>query len=73
MRDPIQVVRRIYRCFGLPLSAATEARMRRYLENNPKDKHGPHVYSLAQFGLRPEIERERYRAYCDRWQPHAQT
>ena len=31
------------------------------------------VKPLAQFGLRPEIERERYRAYCDRWQPRAET
>ena len=73
MRDPMQVVRRIYRRFDLPLSAVAEARMRRYLEQNPKDKHGPHLYSLAQYGLRLEIERERYRAYVDRWQPRAHT
>src|SRR5262249_41218915 len=73
MRDPLQAVRRIYRRFDLPLSAVADGRMRRYLGQNPKDKHGPHVYSLAQFGLRPEIERERYRGYWERWQPRAQT
>ena len=73
MRDPMKVVRVIYRRFDLPLSTVAEARMRRYLDDNPKDKHGAHLYSLAQFGLRPEIERERYRAYLDRWQPRAQT
>jgi hypothetical protein len=67
MADPLAVVRRIYRRFDLPLSPATEARMRDYVASHPKDAHGAHVYSLAQFGLDPETERERYRPYWDRW------
>ena len=67
LSDPLEVVRKTYRQFDLALSAATEERMRRYLASNPKDHHGAHAYSLAQFGLDPGVERERYRAYWQRW------
>jgi hypothetical protein len=65
--DPLAVVRRIYWHFDLPLSADAERRMRTYLATHPKDRNGPHVYSLAQFGLDAEVERARYREYWDRW------
>ena len=67
MNDPLAVVRRIYRHFDLPLSTEAVERMRSYLATNPKDRHGRHVYSLAQFGLDPDVERARYREYWDRW------
>jgi len=67
MDDPLAVVRRIYRHFDLPLSAEAVERMRRHLATNPKDRHGRHEYSLAQFGLDPDVERARYRDYWDRW------
>ena len=66
MDDPLAVVRRIYRHFDLPLSAEVEGRMRMYLATNPKDRNGPHVYSLDRFGLDSEVERARYREYWDR-------
>ncbi len=59
-------MRRIYRHFDLPRSGAVEARMRAFLDTNPKDANGTHVYSLRQFGLDPLIERARYREYLDR-------
>lgn len=38
--------------------------MRRYLAENPKNKHGVHRYTLAQFGLdRAEVGR-RFEPYC---------
>ena len=67
MSDPLAVVRRIYRHFDLALTGEAERRMRDYLAANPKDRHGPHVYSLAQFGLDADVERARYRRYWDRW------
>ena len=65
--DPLAVVRRIYRHFDLPLSTETEGRMRTYVATHPKDRNGPHIYSLGQFGLDAEVERARYREYWDRW------
>ena len=51
VRDPIDAVRRIYAHFGMLFSAVAEGRMRRFLTRNPKDKHGRHRYTLAEFGL----------------------
>jgi hypothetical protein len=67
VRDPLAMVRRIYLAFDLPFTATAEARMRRYLADSPKDKHGAHVYSLQQFGLDEDEERERYRSYRERF------
>lgn len=67
MRDEIGMVRRIYAHFDLELSADAEARMRRFLAANPKDKHGAHRYTLADAGLDAAAERERYRAYEERY------
>src|SRR5947207_735576 len=65
--DALAAVRRIYRHFDLPLSDAAERAMRQYLASEPKDGHGRHVYSLADFGLDAERERERNRAYLERF------
>ena len=66
-RNRLAAVRRIYRHFDLPLSDAAERAMRQYLASEPKDGHGRHVYSLADFGLDAERERERNRAYLERF------
>jgi hypothetical protein len=65
--DPIAHVRGIYARFGIVLAPAVETRMRRFLAETPKEKYGAHRYTLAQFGLDPEEERERYRRYRDRF------
>ena len=65
--DPIGTVRTIYGRFDMPFTATAEARMRRHLAESPKDRHGAHVYSLTQFGLTPDEERDRYRAYRERF------
>ena len=65
--DEIAMVRRIYAHFGMEFSAEAESRMRRFLANNPKDKHGGHRYTLAQSGLDVATERRRYAAYQERF------
>jgi hypothetical protein len=67
IRDEIGMVRRIYAHFDLELTAEAEARMRRFLAQNPRDKHGTHRYTLAAAGLTPERERRRYAAYQERF------
>jgi hypothetical protein len=61
--DPIAMIHRIYDHFGMTLSPEAERRMRRFLAENPSDKHGAHTYSLAAAGLDPERERRRYVGY----------
>ncbi|MBI1818548.1 MAG: sulfotransferase [Deltaproteobacteria bacterium] len=64
--DEIAMVRRIYQHFDLPFTEAAETRMRRFLVANPKDKHGAHRYTIADAGLDPTAERQRYAAYQSR-------
>jgi hypothetical protein len=41
--------------------------MRRFPSENGQDANGRHEYSLEQFGLDADTERERYRPYCERF------
>jgi len=63
----IEQVRRIYAHCGWPLSAEAEARMRRFLAENPRDKHGRHRYSLAFAGLTAERLRPAFKTYQQRF------
>jgi hypothetical protein len=63
----IETVRRLYDHFGLVLSADAERRMRTFLVENPKDKHGAHRYGLAGAGLDEATERRRYARYQERY------
>jgi hypothetical protein len=63
--DQFDSVRRIYERFGWELTAETEQRMRDFLADNPKDKHGAHIYSLDDFGLTREAINERFHRYID--------
>jgi hypothetical protein len=67
VNDPIGTVGRIYEHFGLPLTTAAEEGVRRYLHDNPRDKHGTHRYSLEDFGLaRAEVDAA-FASYRDRF------
>jgi hypothetical protein len=67
LRDPIGTVRRIYAHFDLPLPPEAEAHMRQCLLENPQGSSGRHEYSLEQFGLDADTERQRYHSYCKRF------
>jgi hypothetical protein len=63
IRDPLAIVRRLYARFDIPLTEAAEERMRQFLAENPKDKHGHHRYSLASFALEEDDLVRRFKAY----------
>jgi len=65
--NEIASVRRLYERFGLALSPGAEARMRRFLAENPRDKHGAHRYHLRNAGLDPATERRRYAEVVERF------
>jgi Sulfotransferase family len=67
VRDPIGTVRSIYDHYGIRFTPAAEERMRRFLARHPKDKHGRHSYTLAEFGLNADEEAARYRTYRERF------
>lgn len=65
--DPISTVRKIYDWADMPFREVAEERMRAFLAEHRKDKHGRHEYTLAQFGLDTSEEIERYRQYSERF------
>ncbi|HEY8520776.1 MAG TPA: sulfotransferase [Gammaproteobacteria bacterium] len=65
--DPLATVERVYRFLGWPLTDEARQAMQRFLAANPKNKHGAHRYSLAQYGLDRDAEYRRFRGYCERF------
>jgi hypothetical protein len=51
MADQVGTVRRAYDHFGMTLSDSAASAMQKFLDNNPADKHGKHLYSLANTGM----------------------
>ena len=67
LADPIACVRKVYDRFGLDLSAQAESRMRSFLADNQRDKHGAHHYTLEMFGLDEAGVSRYYENYCERF------
>jgi hypothetical protein len=65
--NEIPTIRALYHHFGLALSEAAEAGMRRYLDAHPKDDQGAHRYRLADAGLDASAERRRFATYQERF------
>ena len=55
--DPIGTVHQIYEHHGYSYSDSFENRMKLWLADNRQYKHGPHRYSLEEFGLDAEVVR----------------
>jgi hypothetical protein len=51
MADQIGTVRRAYEHFGMALPDSAANAMQAFLDENPADKHGKHLYSLANTGM----------------------
>jgi hypothetical protein len=61
--DPMGVVRRIYRHFGLSLGESAEAHMTARASARPESSHGAHQYTLEHFGLSRDGIREAFGDY----------
>ena len=65
MRDPMDVMRRIYEWADEPLTAETEARMRKWLAEHPQDLFALNAYSLDQYGLSVDQLKPVFAEYLD--------
>jgi hypothetical protein len=65
--DQFGVVEKIYRAFGIPMSEHAEARMRGFVADNPKGKHGSHEYSPEEYGVEPASVRREFQSYVERF------
>jgi hypothetical protein len=74
LKDPMTVVRRIYRHFEMPLTDEAKRRMTAFIASNPRDKHGTHRYNAAMFGLDADRIRRDFAGYYQRFDvPLART
>ncbi len=62
---PLESVRAVYRHCDLELTADAEARMRAWLGKGAKAHRRRRHYDLAQFGLDPNVIRERFARYTE--------
>jgi hypothetical protein len=61
-------VNRIYDVAGLEMTRDARASLDRYMEENPRGKHGRIVYDLkGDFGVDPDDLRERFAFYYERF------
>jgi hypothetical protein len=67
MSDPIRAVEAIYRVQGRQLSAEAEQRMRNWLAENKRGKHGVHEYAAVDFGIDVAERRQALRFYHERF------
>jgi len=65
--DQFAVVEQIYDAFDLPMTGEAADRMKTFIADNPKDKHGIHRYSPDEYGIDPEQIRESFRPYMERF------
>ena len=56
-----------YDQFGLDFTSEAEQSLVEHLTDNPKGKHGPHQYSLEEYGLSKERVLERLGDYVERF------
>jgi hypothetical protein len=66
-RDPMGTVRRIYERFELTLTDETEARMRRWVAEQPAEQKQGRRYSAHRYGLDEQGLRQQYAAYIERY------
>jgi len=65
VQDQVGTIERVYEHFGWELEKDTIQKFQRFLDANPKDKHGAHIYSLETFGLTETGIREKFHQYHD--------
>jgi hypothetical protein len=65
--EPLRVVTRIYQWLGTPLDATAVSAMRRWLAENPRERHGAHMYDPGNFGLPADRTRAAFGGYLDRF------
>lgn len=63
VKDQLAVTRKIYKHFGWEFSTEVSQRFSTFLQANPKDKHGAHNYTLADFNLTEEGIESQFSTY----------
>ncbi len=65
--DQFAVVERIYEALGLPMSDEGATRMRAFIADNPKGKHGLHLYTPEEYGIDPATIHRDFAGYIEQY------
>jgi hypothetical protein len=68
--DPVKAVRGIYHRLGIMFREESEAGIRRWLAENPADKHGRHKYKLEDYGLTQNDVKAVYGPYMEAYRDY---
>jgi len=69
-RNPAASVWRVYDFAGIAFTPQTERCLLQWLRDNPADKHGRHIYTLADYGLSERHIREVYADYYSAYEAY---
>jgi hypothetical protein len=65
--DQFAAVSDIYDALGLPMTAEAAKRMQAFIDDNPKGKHGLHLYTPEEYGIDPQAVRRDFKAYIEQF------
>lgn len=65
--DPFAEVEKIYEALNLELSGVAADKMKKYISDNPRNKHGVHNYVIDDFGIERDDVSRRFGRYIDRF------
>ena len=73
MQTPVDTLRGIYEHFSMEFGAEDDERIRSYLASKPRAKHGRHAYRVEDLNVDAAQERDRFRAYQQRYSVPSET
>lgn len=65
--DQYAEVEKIYEHFGISITPEAAAAMKSFIKENPKGKHGEHVYIDDDYGIDPDNVREQFSRYIEKF------
>ena len=65
--NPVKAIQDIYKHFDMEFTKTYQKRIQVWMRDNPRSKFGNHVYSAKRFKLNPEIEKNRFHFYYDKY------
>lgn len=68
VKDQFAVVEQIYEAFDVPITSLAADRMKAFIADNPKGKHGVHQYSPEEYGVEPDAVRRAFSSYLERFE-----
>ncbi len=63
IKDPSGTIERVYEKWELPFTETYRAKIKVFMANNPKNKHGEHTYAREEYGLTDALINEKFGAY----------